>query len=429
MFDILNFPLVSPTAGKDREGILLGQITPTNFVAVVLESKVIPVVEVFIEDVTATGRSLVNVTAAATNAAAGDFPPFGTSATMSAGDAFYFRVEDGKECNTLHSQIATPGVGTWEMAVQEWDTAAEAWVDMTISEDNTNDFRAAAGVHTLKFTHVKKGSVKLNLMDSAKHVWHRVYLKNFTNATTAPVLSRLWVSDVVFNYTDITSQVNNGNWTGFNGEFLPELEAHTDWIHPGPPMGLDTTVTQVASGTYTTRREYLATDGTWKPIPNIVDPSNDHTVLGASKIRWSRPADWTKKSYTFLGQTVEGWIEKRVVTSIVTAGPTQLWQLSAKSRSLGAANAQGLESPTAVTYTAATFTIGDNRATGDTVINFENVDTGAAATITIPSGVEDASALTGGKVPFAFSLAAGNSTLPVCISGGPLLDVTLRMHQ
>lgn len=429
MFDTLNFPVVSPTAGKDREGILMGQITPTNFVAVVLESKVIPVQEVKVEDITATGRVLIDATAAATNAAAGDFSPFGIASAMSTGDAFYFYVADGKDCNSLHAQIATPGVGTWEIAIQDWDAVAEAWVDMVISEDNTNSFRAVAGVRTIKFTHVKKGLVKLNLTDTVKHVWHRVYLKNFTSATTAPILSRLWVSDVVFNYTDITSQVNSGSWTGFNSEFLPELEAHTDWIHPGPPMGLDVTVTQAASGTYTTVREYLATDGTWKPIPNVVDPSSDHTVLGASKIRWSRPTDWTKKSYTFLGQTVEGWIEKRKVNSIVTAGPTQLWQLSAKSRSLGAANAQGLESPTTATYSAATFSIGDNRATVDTVINFENVDTGAAATITIPSGVEDASALTGGKVPFALSLAAGNSTLPVCISGGPLIDVTLRMHQ
>lgn len=105
-----------------------------------------------------------------------------------------------------------------------------------------------------------------------------------------------------------------------------------------------------------------------------------------------------------------------------------MWQASAKSRSLGAANAQGLEYNKAAAYTAATFTIGDNRATQDTALLFENVDTGVSATVTIPAGIEDSSELVGGKVNFNFSLAASNSMITTCISGGPLTDVTLRMQ-
>lgn len=427
-YDHLSFPVVSPTAGKAGEGIVLGRISSSDMVAVVLESKVLSIQKVIREDKTGSSYSLVDETTAATNAATGDFLPFGTAADMSLGDAFYFYVEDGKECDVLHVQIATPGVGTWEMGIQEWNAIAGEWLDMTITIDETNHFRNAAGVYHVGFSHVGKGSLKLHHTDAAKHVWNRVYLKSFTSATTSPIISRLWASELNYNQVDITAAFNNGTNPAY--EFLPEVGAHTDWIHPGPPIGLDVNVIVADGSTYTTERQYFASDDTWKPIPDLVDPSNGYRNTGQHRIRWSRPADWAKKSFAFLGQTVEGWIERRHVTAVSTQGPVQLYQLQADSRSLGAANAQGLEYNAAVTYKNATFSIGDNRATVDTVLQLINADTGATSTLTIPLTIDESSDLSTGKSPMSadFSLEASQSMLVMCLSGGPLVNLELRLQ-
>jgi len=84
----------------------------------------------------------------------------------------------------------------------------------------------------------------------------------------------------------------------------------------------------------------------------------------------------------------------------------------------------------AQTYSYATFSAGANTAPVDTVLSLINADTGAVSTLTIPSGETDASNLTGGKVALStqITLAAGQSMLAVCISGGPMTDVELRLH-
>lgn len=198
------FPELSATCGQRGDGIPLGAVDDSELVAAVLVDKIIPIEKVLREDVTPTGRTLVDITTAATDVAAGDFQPFGTLATMGLDDAFYFYVPDGKECDTMHVAIATPGVGTWTIGLQEWDTAAESWLDMPISLDDSNAFRAAVGVHKIKWTHTKNGMLKLHHTDAAKHAWHRLYIKTFTSASTAPVLSRLWAEAVVVNRQDMT---------------------------------------------------------------------------------------------------------------------------------------------------------------------------------------------------------------------------------
>ena len=428
-YDHLSIPVISPTSGPNQDGLLLGRINSSDLVAAALVAKVIPIQAVKREDLTATGSAMVDVTTAATDAAAGDFQPFGTTAQMSLGDSFYFYVADGKECDKLHVQIATPGVGTYTIGIQEWDATAEAWVDMADTVDNSNNFKAAAGVYIISWTHSKKGALKLHHTDTAKHVWHRVYLKTFTSASTAPVISRLWAEDVNVVYTDMTAQANSGNWTGFASEFLPTVNAYSIWVHPGPPMGSDVNVTTAAPTAYTTTREYYATDGVWKPVPNFVDPSNDYRVTGTHRIRWSRPADWTSKSLTIDGTTLTGWVERRRIVAISTPGPVMLHQTQTDSRALGAANAQGIRVG-AGTYNYVTFSAGANTATVVTVVELINVDTGAGSTISIPVEVTEASDITGGRVVLStpMTVTAGQSFLVRCLSGGPLLAVGLRLH-
>ena len=137
--------------------------------------------------------------------------------------------------------------------------------------------------------------------------------------------------------------------------------AFKEILRADPPIGDDVTVSVVASGTYTTVREYLASDDVWKTIPNFVDPSNDYTIIGTHRIRWSRPSDWASKTITIGGDTMTGWIERRRINAVSTLGPTNLYQVQVNSRAMGAANSQGLEMG-AQTYSYATFSAGANTA-------------------------------------------------------------------
>ena len=430
MYDYFQFPTISPTSGIGSDGLLMGNIMQSDLTAAILVTKLVPIVEVIREDMTATGALLTDVTAEATNTTTDDFAPFNGLGAVSLGDSFYFRVSDNKECDRIHVMISTPGVGDYTIGIQEWDAVAEVWVDMGSFVDGSNSFKSAAGVYTLSWIHSKKGALRIHHTDSAKHVWHRVKIKTLTGITTSPILSRLWAEDTKYQYTDMTSYTNSGDWTGFSSEFLPTINTYSAWVHPGPAIGADVTVSKAASGTYTTTREYLASDNTWKPLPNFVDPSNDYTILGTHRIRWTRPTDWASNTHiTSTGALVTGWIERRRISAISTQGPVDLHETQTESRSLGSSNSQGLELGT-TSYSFVTFSCSQS-STSNTVLSFINADTGDTRSATIPANTKDSSNITGGKLSFSpspLTFSSGNSLLVMCLSGGPLTDVTIRLH-
>jgi hypothetical protein len=96
---------------------------------------------------------------------------------------------------------------------------------------------------------------------------------------------------------------------------------------------------------------------------------------------------------------------------------------------LGSANAKGLVLG-AGSYSYATFTAGANNATVATVLSLVNAESGQTSTISIPVGADDGSDETDGKQDLnaVLSFTAGQSLLVLCLSGGPLIDVSLRCH-
>ena len=428
-YDHIRIAVVSPTSGPKQDGLLKGRITPSDFTAAVSSAKTVAIQKVMREDITGTGSTMVDVTAAALDSTTGDFAPFDTTAKMSLNDAFYFYVTDGLECDNLYVQIATPGTGTYTIGLQEWDTVAESWVDVSDLVDGSNNFRASAGLYTISWVHVKKGQRKLHDLDTAKHVWHRLYVKTFTPGATAPILTRIWASATTEIATVYTTQVNSGDWTGASAEIFPLVGAYFLEVHPGPPLGMDVNVLQNVAGTYSTSREYKASDGVWKAIPDIVDPSNDYRNLGTHKIRWTRPADWTSTEHTVGGVTYTGWLSRRRISSVTTMGPTTRHRIQADSYALGSANCQGVELA-AGTYNYVTFDSRENTATVATPLQWINGDTGGVATSSIPVGAEDSLNMVDGKLALSAPLvfAAGQSLLVRCNSGGSVIDAAFRLH-
>lgn len=431
-FEYFRFPAVSPTSGNGSEGIILGKINSSSLNSAFGAIEVTPILAVMREDVTASGRTLTDVTTAATDSVAGDFQPFGTQAQMSEGDAFYFRISSDKVCNTLHFSISTPGAGVWTLGVQEWNASSETWVDMPIASSDADNLRAAVGVHSMSYTHLKNGALRLSSTDASKYIWHRVYVKTFTSCTTAPVLSRVWAESSDLTYIDVTTAFNTGDFTGYIGDYLPTVGAHTVLAHPGPAIGMDITITVGSDGVYTLANEYLASDGTWKAFQNFVDPSNHSAVLGNHKLRWTVPADWVSSSLTLgaSGFTATGWLMRRRIDAISTQGPRALVRYTAKSRALGAANSQGLEAASPQSYSVALVDIGANTATADTVLQLVNANTGVVSTVTVPQGVDSTTDVAGGKINLSssFAMASGDSMIVMCKSGGPLTDVEVRLQ-
>jgi hypothetical protein len=430
-FDYFNFPVISSTSGEDQDGVILGNITSSSYTAAFFAERLCPIELVLREDKTTTGSSWLDVTSAATSATPADFAPFGILADMSDEDAFYYHTTGDKSCNKIDVQISTVGVGTWTMAIQEWDRTNEVWSDM-VMVDGSNGLRAGVGIYTIAFTHTKTGnnSLKLQSTDEARHVWHRIVVRDITEKTVAPVLSRLWVYGDTDGYTDVTVPLATGDWTGIPAEFLPLVGSSYIRVHPGVPLGEDVTVTSVASTNYTAVREYLANDNTWKPMTGLSDTSVNFTVIGTHKIRWTRPIDWLSKTITINSVAYTGHFERTRISVVDVAGPVATGQWQASSWSLGGTSAKGVIMGKAVTYSYATMNAGANNATSDIVLSLINAETGDISSFIVPETVDDSYQVAGGRLNLSvpISFAVGQTMLMTCVSGGPLLDAHVRLH-
>lgn len=147
-------PLLGATAGPGNDGVVIGSVEQSVPTAVLLGESLVTIAQVLRKDITATGAIWANLTTVATDALTGDFQPFGAVANMSVGDSFYVRTLNDEDTHHFYAQIATPGVGTWSLSLEEWNETTDAWEAVTGLVDDSNGFRAAAGVHKISYTSV-----------------------------------------------------------------------------------------------------------------------------------------------------------------------------------------------------------------------------------------------------------------------------------
>lgn len=419
---------ISATSGEMEDGFFVGGVNKSNPVAVLMGDSLVNIEQVLRKAVTATGVAWEDFTTRAKDAATADFPPFGTASDMSIGDALYFYVTDGEECNRFYVQIATPGVGTWTVSLQEWDETADAWTDISGLNDTSNGFRAAAGVYEISFSHIKKGKTRLD-DTSAKHVWHRFYISAFTSATTAPVLSRMWASTETKKYRNITASHTSDpdDFSSLPAEMLPRVGDEFIIVHPGPSMGEDIVITRSASANYTAQRYYLASDNTYKLLSDVNDASDNYRTAASTterKARWTVPSDWTSKSVVDKDNaTHTGWIESIRITAVGTEGPVLPPQVQCKSRSFGNANTNGIVMLSAFTVKGVSMPRIGVPSTTATVVQLFNLTQGQGASFTIPANATSANVDTA-DVTFAASDKLGMAYL----SGGEVKDLLMILH-
>lgn len=384
----LRIPEISATSGDMNDGVFIGSINSINPTAVLMGESLVTISQVLRKAVTSSGATWQDFTTAATDATTGDFSPFGAVSDMSAGDAFYFRTLDNVDVHSLYVQIATAGVGSWTLGLQEWNTATESWEDVTGLVDNSNGFKAGVGVYQISYTGGAEGLVRLDDV-SSKYIWHRLVLKTFTSASTAPVLSRIWTADNVLKYKNITTAHISTDFSSLPSEILPRINDCLIMVYPNLALGEDVVITRSASTNYTTTMYYLASDNTYKLLTGVSDESNMYQISASvteRKRRWTMPTDWVSKSITDKDGTVwTGYIACMRITAISVEGPVAPAQVNCKVRAFGNANTDGVQIFTATTVKAVSIPRIGLPSTTATVIQLLNLTTGQGSSLTIPA--------------------------------------------
>lgn len=430
----LQIPIFSSVAGDSNDGIVVGKISQSSMVAVLSGSALVSIAQVLRKDVTSTGVLWTDVTTAATDAVTGDFSPFGTTTTMSNGDAFYVRTTNDVDTHAIYAQISTAGAGSWGMTVKEWNELTSTWEIVTGLVDTSNAFRNATGVYKISYTSGAEGRIRLD-DTSPIYKWHKIELINFVSATTAPVLSRIWMADTAIKLTNVTASYTSSpaDFSSLPSEELPVIGNYNLIVHPGIPIGEEVTITTPRSANYSCIWEYLATDGTYKSITITSDPSNNYTAIaGTYKIRWTPASDWTSKTVTDSNNSsYTGWVLRCRITAITTEGPVTPPHIQAKSRSLGAGLAEGVYHYVAKTYSGISLFEAGVPSASTVSINILNSDTGATQTVTIPINTSSSVNLASGRIDFTtnLSIGVGQSLLMMHSGGGTLQDVKMKMQE
>lgn len=384
----IQIPEISSVAGDLSDGVFVGKINKVNPTAVLLGETLVPISQVLRKAVTASGAIWQDFSTEATNATTGDFAPFGSASDMSAGDAFYIRTANDEDVHSFYVQISTAGSGTWTLGLQEWNTATEAWEDVTGLNDTSLGFTAGAGIYQISYTSGAEGLVRIDDA-SPKYVWHRFVLKTFTSAVTAPILSRIWSANEVLKYKNVTTAHTSTDFSSLPSEILPRINDCLIMVFPNLAMGEDVVITRAASTNYTSTMLYLASDNTSKQFQGVSDESNMYQVAASSverKRRWTMPTDWVSKTITDKDGVIHtGYIACMRITAISVEGPVAPPQVTCKARCFGDANTDGIKFFAATTIKAVSISRIGIPSTTAMVAQLLNLTTGKGSSITIPA--------------------------------------------
>lgn len=103
------------------------------------------------------------------------------------GDGFYFGLANPFDWVCLN--IGTAGVGSWTITWKYWD--GDTWEALTMIQDQTNHFRAAAGKHWIHFD--RPGDWALKTILALNLYWVKGEVTAYTDMTTQPLGTQAWI--------------------------------------------------------------------------------------------------------------------------------------------------------------------------------------------------------------------------------------------
>lgn len=436
MFNIL-IPEVSPTAGLNSDGVVLGSVTE-SLLSCAFETQtrcLNPVV--YRLDRSSGSLNIVNDTADAISGTSNQWKPFGSSSVFSDGDEFIVACDEeiqailfnvttaASHSATLHVYDSIDGVwATNELTVTDESSAFETtgWHYITIP--------ANASRTTWKPSYDPSTNIP------AKH-YIRFRLDGVVGGNTPPQCSQIILVRKTFRYEDHTSSTNGATNTAPPADnHYPWPGSIWQWCFDNRAYGAEVYMHLAASNVITDAHEYLASDNTWKSLLNWVNGTNDFTagptVLGNPvekfAIRWSVPADWAVMEQTILlddGTTTTKtgyWIRERTVT-VTSYGVHQNPRYRVRARQFGNANTTGVEMRQSLPVLGVSVTSATVKNTADCICQVANMTTGATTTFTIPANPVlplnvDTSDLT---------ISSGQRLGVICSSGGTLQNAQIAL--
>lgn len=435
----LNFLLseISPTAGDNADGVILGSVIESDLLAMLTDVPISSTIYALRKDVTGTTFTFTDISTPAGDDTTSDFLPWGTTAQMTAGDELFISCDHPKA--ELFFKIDTPGVwnGTVEIRYSSNGQTANAVLQNVV--DGTNGFRASAGIYSIAFT-VPADITAFSPVpgDISSRQWF-VIKPTVTGVTTAPVLSRVWIRHSNVTVIDLSSLVNGniitqGQGQGHPPDIFPTVGSSVYFAFPNPAYGMERDIYLRSGNTRTRVAEYFASDNTWKTLTGWTDPSNDYTSGPSSQaanptryaVRWTIPSDWVSATRSFItnSSTVQYtgfWIRERT-TAVSQLGPMQVAVANLGVRQFGNTNTTGMAMRQNLTVLGVVVLSAAIENTVDCLCQIANMTTGATASFTIP-----ANPTLPLNVNIDMTILAGQRLGIVCSSGGTLRNVQVGL--
>lgn len=441
MLDI-NIAEIGENSGELNDGVVRGGMNRSQLIASYNNLLLSTNIHATRKDTGTTGTYYTDISADAVADVDDQFLPWGDNSSFGLNDELWIS-DDDKNVNKIYVHITTPGV--WDgdgLEVME-STDGETLVSVQNLVDNTDGFRAAAGVYEISFLGNTNRAAIAPEFGATKRQYLVIRPKNLTAKTTSPKIKHVWMVDSTSNawhdFTDITNE-SLTNSTFDTATMFPLVGSESRFGFSGLTTGVYDAVYRGIPSVYTVSVEYLATDNTWKEFTDYVDESNNFTDVSTTHSstptyfyrRWSIPTDWGKKTLTLAPSTtpIEAYWCRRIIDAVSAYGPISIYEYRRRSLSFGTGLAYGMYHKASTNYTHVTFDIGQPSSTA-VVIAFTNAITGQSRNITIPANTVSSGTLTGGRLDFpsTLNIGAGEMLIINYVSGGTLRDVELHLAK
>lgn len=424
------FPELSPTAGELNDGVVRGRIERSLVETGQAKVAFVSGITAFRKDTSPTGViTYVDVSAEMVSDTANSFLPWGDTSSFSVGDELWV-AGDADICE-LYPEVDVAGVWAGDGLEIFESLDGETLTAVTGLVDNSDGFRVAGG-NLIEFD---VGARKLIApqFGTPKKKYIVIRPKNITAVTTAPQLRRMRAScsEVELGWVDVTSFYNGDPTDGTFpplGDIFVTLNSHAVLGFKGIAGAYIQYIHQALEPVAIRTHDYF--DGTnWQPLLGVVDASagstNGPVTLGDGMqefmTSWPIPSNWPKVAMTFGSTTYTAhWLRVRP-SSILEYRPSKPTLGRVRSLSYGPGLAVGLYHNAAKTWLGCDYQMPIASAT-DIVFELVSATTGAAVSVTIPSGETTGHVLFGSP----FGLPAQAEVLVKVLSGNAT-DVAINL--
>lgn len=431
------FPVITLTSSANADEVIYGEMNNGTMTSATYVSLYATPGGVTVANASSGITTFDDLDTEIAEAGAG-YAVWGAAGTMSNGDAFYIRSTGATASwNQLVVRVSTPGVGTWGIRVQRFNSSTDAWETQTISSDTSTALHTS-GIQTITFTSTAHDPERLKAGD-AKYRWTKFELVSLSGTpTTAPVIDRIRIRHDQTVLVDQTAMYRDGVMPAAN-ESLVWAGDYFMWTFPTRLTGKEVQINSVSTLVAPRTRQYRSTGGVWTNLAANIEPEDLYTVLGAHRVRWVRPTDFDVVSYTLnnahtgVDQTFVGCIVRINIDSFASpafSAPAKATMAPRLYDTTSAAEtAHGAPMPAATTISYVTGWVGRNNSSTDSTIGVVNATTGLIGSFTIPAGqinsFDDATHRWELSTPVSY--VAGDEMIMQYFVGGTLVDVHLHL--